>query len=1359
MAELLTDVAHGRLIVDQRTLRFIVRFDRNVGFFRQAWPTFHTLPRERLRTLLGTLDPQQRDRIVWEQLPERVTIFTLPRHATRLSIEQLVLRHWQDGLASELLECCQRASERLVTTQLKQCFAAFSSIHREEARQVLEGEGWVIDPSDERELLFSFIAHYTALKIFVPHLVTVFYPSFHAESELAAGLLSLLQVDVQAVLAQVRPPLAPTVDELASCTIQQEAEARELERQAYDPAELTARVLAELANLHAPPTAGETALATAAVAELMQPGGLVGKLDIVGLRALAIQLQLDIDRAALLHVDRAVRCHFQRSSYRPASSWQRFQLTWLRSREAIRKDRLNPRRQQHDAVMIARCTQRLQRHDALTTRRYLLWLVLSWLAYVLLLGWLVERCARSLRLISRWAQAIADRFELARFDRHLVRARLAQENSHLARAMVELRLARRKLLNIARREPSSASATAEALLANRYQQQQQPFGEQLAGHLALDAQQRQHLHQVIDYLVNQVSHEGHGVASALLLELESSYLAGQQALQSFAVTSWVGSLGAQPLIVALPLVTLSKQLSHLRAARERAGSLPLPYAMLEPHLLTLDAVIARVENELGSALHQGIAAAFATLAITTAHPSERLAVAAIQHQLLELLVARGYTHFSDLRDLLAKHRFKLDDFQLPQLLSGDVLARLDHALARQLPGMHRQGELYLRLFQLLSSLAFGTLPGRVVLRAVMIPLTITACAIVLLQHTVWHSILTHQGFPALLLAGSCLAGLILNIGWLRQVAWWISVRLPWALLTTVTRIVSWVPRWLWTWVGYPLIVALAVWSLSRSKLPRDVLPPWIPAEAIDVLAASGSFITTLLLIRTRMWVVISGMIADGCQTLINTITLGLLKHIYYGIIRLSTGFMAWLEGINYRVKDALRLIRGEPSPSLLFKALLGLAWFPFYYVIRCYVVLFLEPQVNPLKFPIVSISYKLVLPIYPELVSWITHYASLLMPHAPARVFANVTALFSTGIFGFLAWELKENWRLYRRNANPLLTPAVVGNHGETVVALLRPGFHSGTIPALYQRSRALAAAGTARSDYDRQVRWIKRQRQHLRDALEQFVQADLLTPLRHHAVFATTAGCVTAVEISPSSITVDCELEFVGQDRRISWRIQLQDQNGILHANLAWSPADQAYLTARQLLVLAFQIAVFYKRAGVDVSRQWIEQLLVQHHPQWATRDSQATFSVESRRVKLHMTERIARLARLRQHLPTLIGGDEHQLRLSGPGWLRDHAIAWDDFDQVYGERSNLAVAQCYLPLLGLDATHSAATSAALDPVLPSASTEPGPDPHPCSPTTLIETHESTGSQQTPQQVVGQPTDDGAAPLADSDPAPRGEL
>src|SRR5207237_7651101 len=61
--------------------------------------------------------------------------------------------------------------------------------------------------------------------------------------------------------------------------------------------------------------------------------------------------------------------------------------------------------------------------------------------------------------------------------------------------------------------------------------------------------------------------------------------------------------------------------------------------------------------------------------------------------------------------------------------------------------------------------------------------------------------------------------------------------------------------------------------------------------------------------------------------------------------------------------------------------------------------------------------------------------------------------LLGSGIAFFL-WEMQEDWRLFRANRPSRLRPVIVGRHGETVLQLLKPGAHSGTIPRLFAQLR-----------------------------------------------------------------------------------------------------------------------------------------------------------------------------------------------------------------------------------------------------------------------------------------------------------------
>ena len=101
---------------------------------------------------------------------------------------------------------------------------------------------------------------------------------------------------------------------------------------------------------------------------------------------------------------------------------------------------------------------------------------------------------------------------------------------------------------------------------------------------------------------------------------------------------------------------------------------------------------------------------------------------------------------------------------------------------------------------------------------------------------------------------------------------------------------------------------------------------------------------------------------------------------------------------------------------------------------------------NPVKhFPVVTVSHKVIAPLFPTVADVLNvseGTAILILAGVP-------------GVFGFIAWELLANWRLYAANRPVTLRPVPLGHHGETGRGLLRPGFHSGTIPKLYRKLRS----------------------------------------------------------------------------------------------------------------------------------------------------------------------------------------------------------------------------------------------------------------------------------------------------------------
>ena len=69
---------------------------------------------------------------------------------------------------------------------------------------------------------------------------------------------------------------------------------------------------------------------------------------------------------------------------------------------------------------------------------------------------------------------------------------------------------------------------------------------------------------------------------------------------------------------------------------------------------------------------------------------------------------------------------------------------------------------------------------------------------------------------------------------------------------------------------------------------------------------------------------------------------------------------------------------GEGRVSLVWKSIAGVLWGGIAYLLRVLLVLFIEPQVNPLKhFPVVTISHKLLLPMIPTLTAALLRTTSL----------------------------------------------------------------------------------------------------------------------------------------------------------------------------------------------------------------------------------------------------------------------------------------------------------------------------------------------------------------------------------------------
>jgi hypothetical protein len=270
----------------------------------------------------------------------------------------------------------------------------------------------------------------------------------------------------------------------------------------------------------------------------------------------------------------------------------------------------------------------------------------------------------------------------------------------------------------------------------------------------------------------------------------------------------------------------------------------------------------------------------------------------------------------------------------------------------------------------------------------------------------------------------------------------------------------------------------------------------------------------------------------------------------------------------YAVDEMLRFHEGQGRSAFVFKAVFGLFWFASTYLFRFAWTLLVEPQINPIKhFPVVTVSHKMLLPLIP----------SLAKQFRISEETMGTIVFGIPGIFGFLVWELKENWKLYRANASPTIRPAMVGSHGEKVRALLRPGFHSGVVPKTFAKLRKAVRAG----DHAREAKH-HHTLEHVAEAACRLMGREFLAFLARSKRWGARSINIDHPVMTPNRILIPIQID--GQVERTV--VALEECGGWVIAGIVREgPLAQLNGAARR----AFEdsLAGLYKLAGVHAIRE----------------------------------------------------------------------------------------------------------------------------------------------------------------------------
>jgi hypothetical protein len=687
----------------------------------------------------------------------------------------------------------------------------------------------------------------------------------------------------------------------------------------------------------------------------------------------------------------------------------------------------------------------------------------------------------------------------------------------------------------------------------------------------------------------------------LLYDLQKVAIDHARDVSTIDVVGWAFSFGRRPLKRVLPNHREVSKLRNLRTATRRLRRVHVDDPTRERLSELFAEIIAQTEDRLRERFSPLIARTLERTGWKPSNMPERVALHKLNGELLDRIVDRGFLAFGDLRDAVSRNDLKLADLAGPkELWNGDRLLRTDRKLAIALDGVYRRGEIYLRGLQKASSLAFGTRAGRLITRYALLPFGGAFVLLKGLQHLVGELIHWLYGVElhfdnklTLIIFGLVFLGLI-NLAEFRSrmlesarriflAGRWVVRDVPaWILSRPLIRQIASSRAFglAWRWGAKPLIATIAIMAFVSplAHLPA-VHATW---------GGVGVFVSMALLLNTRAGRDVQETAVDRLLHVLHQLRSEIIPGAFHMIMDASDRALETVERVIYTIDESLRFKSDQGKLNYLSKAVLGTLWGFITYLARIYINLLIEPQVNPIKhFPVVTVSHKVMLP-YSGTLLGILRVPFLPLGFYWANALAGVNLLLLPGFFGFLVWELKSNWRLYEKNRPRNLGPVVIGHHGETMARLLRPGFHSGTVPKLFAKLRR----AERKSHPARRVTTIRAALDalhHVEAEVRRFVDRELLVLLRESQRLGTCRIQCDEVHVGSNQIRI--ELEDQNRKAKSLW-LAFEEQSGWLVASVpveGWLsdlPED-----SRRAVINA--LGGGYKLAGANLVREQIEAAL----------------------------------------------------------------------------------------------------------------------------------------------------------------------
>ncbi len=710
------------------------------------------------------------------------------------------------------------------------------------------------------------------------------------------------------------------------------------------------------------------------------------------------------------------------------------------------------------------------------------------------------------------------------FRHALVAAHRAERRGRFAVALIHLANARRLL---ARLERFSIDPMEHlyAAMSERELRCEQGLTRLLVTRLQLKPPLADQLQQ----LIHRLAAEDRGTSASSPARTVLGHLASvsvESRSDYYQIQLWQGlwRQGSDRWRQMLPFQSLLYALRSLQNARQRLEDIPWPLADMEQFTRILEDMTACVTADLDQQLRPRLQQAMREAEFLPRDHRENVAAHKMLRELLDVIAQRRHLKFTDVRDVVARNILRLPDPTLGEFFRGDRLRRFDRTAARALPGVYRPGEFYIKGLQQLTAPLFGTDLGRRLLRHLLVPAGAVFLVLKTLDLLLYELPWVDKAFHLTSTLAVTLFATLINVLFYTEIgrhiisSFWSGSRflLYFLLIDGPRTLLRWPPvlrllntglmRGLGRNLIQPLLVGILplIPIMMLAVLVDEVPIPglWLLglAFALGTLARNTPggrrFIDNLVSYVTRVFARIN-----------QTVFFGAIQQLLFFFKELTRRFAQAM----YRVDESLTHHLSESRQNYLLKVIAAPLWHFFETLIQFYITVLIEPQVNPVKhFPIVTIGHKIMLPFLPAITAFFLAITHSLLPKWIGYPLVTLTVVMLPGLFGFLVWEFKENWKLYEANhavalrnfddsaQELIIEPAVIGDHGETMRRLLMRGFHSGALPKSFDRVRRVVLKQLRdQRPYPKRVRSTQRRLEAIERAICVFVDRELSFALR----------------------------------------------------------------------------------------------------------------------------------------------------------------------------------------------------------------------------------------------------------------------